>query len=228
MAVTPSTEVREAGSPKPARRRGGRRLSATHVLTAVVVILAFVLNLLVLQDRGATTLVALAERPLAAGSALDAGALRLVPVDASFEGLDPLLTSDDLNAYEGWAVAHAIPVGGVISVADLAPPGSGSGLRSMSLPVPVEHAAGGSLSSGDRVDVISVADGTARFIASDLEVVAVSAADSASIGSVTSHHVTVAVEAEQALRLAEALESGSIEIVRSTGASDIPEEDDER
>jgi Flp pilus assembly protein CpaB len=97
----------------------------------------------------------------------------------------------------------------------------------MSLPVPVEHAAGGSLSAGDRVDVISVSDGSAGFIATDLEVISVASGDSASIGSITAHHVTVAVEAEQALRLAEALDSGSIEIVRSTGASDISVEDDD-
>ena len=84
MALTPSTKQREAGSPKPARRRTGRRPSATHVLIAVVVILAFVLNLIVLQDRDAAVLVAIAERPISTGSSLDADSIRLVPIDADF------------------------------------------------------------------------------------------------------------------------------------------------
>lgn len=222
--MAPSTDTREAGSSKPARRRSGRRPSATHVLIAIVVILAFVLNLLVLQDRSATTLVVMTERPLVAGSTLELDSVRLVPVDASFAGLGTLIDEEELAAYEGWVLARSVPAEGLLGVDDLAAPESASGLRSMSLPVAVEHAAGGSLTPGDRVDVISVEDGTARFIASSLEVIAVSDVGSGSIGSVTSHHVTVAVEAAEALRLAEALENGSMELVRSTGAAGIESE----
>ena len=38
-----------------------------------------------------------------------------------------------------------------------------------------------------------------------------------------SYHVVVSVEADQALALAEALDSGSVEIVRSTGSETIEE-----
>lgn len=227
MGIAPSSELREAGSPKPARRRSSRRPSATHVLIAVVVILAFVLNLLVLQDRSATTLVALTERPLAAGSTFDLDSVRLVPVDASFEGLGTLVGEEDLKRYEGWVVTHSVPSDGLIAMDDLAAPGSDSGFRSMSLPVAVEHAAGGSLVAGDRVDVISVVNGEARFIATALEVIAVSEIASGSIGSVSSHHVTLAVESDDALRLAEALDAGSMEVVRSTGAGEIDAGTDE-
>jgi Flp pilus assembly protein CpaB len=226
VAVKPSTAKREAGSPKPARRRSGRRPSATHVLIAVVVILAFVLNLLVLQDRSATTLVALAESPLVAGSTMDPGSVRLVPVDSSFEGLDPLVSEAELSQYEGWVMTRTVPGGVLVAVDDLAAPGSAPGSRSMSLPVPIEHAAGGALVAGDRVDVISLMDGTARFIATGLEVVSVSDSGAGSIGSVTTHHVTVSVEADQALRLAEALDFGSIELLRSTGAVEVEEDGD--
>ena len=226
MGLPPSPDLREAGSPTPARRRVGRRPSATHVLIAVVVILAFVLNLLVLQDRGSTTLVALAERPLVAGSAIEPGSLRLVPVDSSFEGLDSLLTEDELSRYEGWVLARTVAAGEPVAANDLADPELASGLRSMSLPVPPEHAAGGSLVAGDRVDVISVIDGAARYIATGLEVVSISDAGDGSIGSVTNHHVTVGVETDEALRLAEALDTGSIELVRSTGSSAVVEEAD--
>ncbi|HEX6299840.1 MAG TPA: SAF domain-containing protein [Acidimicrobiia bacterium] len=220
MTVTPSTKVREVGSQKPARRRIGRPLSAAHIVIAVVVILAFVLNLLVLQDRGATTLVAIADEPLAAGSTLNADDLSLVPVDSDFEGLPELVTEDELGQLDGWVLSRGIPAGGLLDTSALIEGGSDSGLRSMSLPVPIEHAAGGTLVAGDRVDVISVVDTTARFVATDLEVLSVSESSSA-IGSISAYHIVVSVEADEALDLARALDGGSVEIVRSTGAEDI-------
>lgn len=222
MGIAPSTDLREAGSPKPARRRS-RRPSATHVLIAVFVILAFVLNLLVLQDRSATTMVAIAERPLAVGAILQSDDVRLAPVDASFEGIASLVTEDQVSDYDGWVVARSVATDAALGIGDLAAPGADSGLRSMSLPVPIEHAAGGSLVSGDRVDVVSVVDGAARFIATGLEVISVSDAGAGAIGSGSAHHVVVAVEAEDALRLAEALEAGSMELLRSTGATELGE-----
>lgn len=221
MSRSPSTGVREAGSPAPARRRAGRRLSATHILIAVVVILAFVLNLLVLSDRDATTLVAIADRPLAAGATLDADVLRLVPVDSSFEGLDGLVDESELARFDGWIVSDSVAEGATVSEASLSAPGTSDGLRTMSLPVDAEHAAGGSIVSGDTVDVISVVDGNAAFAATGLEVVAVSEQATGQIGSIGSYHVVVAVDAEEALVLASALDSGAIELVRSTGAVEI-------
>jgi Flp pilus assembly protein CpaB len=221
VAASPPTTLREAGSSKQTRRRIGRRLSATHVLTAVVVVLAFVFNLIVLQDRGATTLVALADRPLVAGAVLDLDHLRLVPVDAGFEGLGELVTEGELAEHEGWALVRTLPAGSLLDRSALAEPGTSSGLRSMSLPIAMEHAAGGGLSVGDRVDVISVVEGSARYVATGLSVVSVAAPSSGAIGAAGTFHVVVAVSADQALDLAEALESGSMEIVRSTGAEEV-------
>lgn len=223
MTLSPSTQRREAGSPQPVRRRLGRRLSATHVVIAIVVILAFVLNLLVLQDRSSTTLVAVADRALATGSAVERSSIRLVPVASDFEGLAGLVTEDDLGSLDDWVLARSVPAGGLLDRAALVRPGSGSGMRSMSLPVPIEHAAGGALASGDRVDVIAVADGVARFVAVDLEVTSVSAAGSGAIGTISAYHVVVNVEADEALSLAEALATGPVEIVRATGADRIEE-----
>ncbi len=223
MTLSPSTEQREAGSHHPARRRLTRRLSATHVVIAVVVVLAFVLNLLVLQDRSTTTLVAVADQALATGSAIERSSLRLVPVDADFEGLPGLITEDDLGSVDDWVLSRSVPAGGLLDRAALVRPGSGSGLRSMSLPVPVEHAAGGSLVAGDRVDVIAVSDGVAGFVAVDLEVTSVADGASGAIGTVSSYHLVVNVDSDEALRLAEALAAGPVEIVRATGAERIEE-----
>jgi Flp pilus assembly protein CpaB len=197
------------------------------VLIAIVVILAFVLNLLVLQDRSATTLVAVANQRLVAGTPIDASSFRLVTVDSGFDGLSDLVTDEELAALEGWVLSRSIAEGGLIDHTALVEPGAGAGLRSMSLPVPVEHAAGGALVEGDRVDVISVIDGNAAFVAADLEVVAVSENPSGAIGSIGEYHVVVSVTADAALDLAAALDAGSVEIVRSTGAETIdPRRDD--
>ncbi|MFZ0015563.1 MAG: hypothetical protein WAL25_15775 [Acidimicrobiia bacterium] len=221
MTSSPLSKLREAGSPKPARRRSGRRLSATHVLIAVVVILAFVLNLLVLRDRSSTVLVAMADQPLTTGALLSPESIRLVPIDSGFEGLDELVTEESLAGFEGWVLDRAIAPGGMLDRSSLVEPGEASGLRSMSLPIAEEHAAGGSLISGDRVDVISVAGGAASFVATDLEVTGVASAPAGSIGTTSSYHVVVAVTAEQALDLAAALASDSLELVRATGAAEV-------
>jgi Flp pilus assembly protein CpaB len=223
VTLSPSTEQREAGLHQPARRRLARRLSATHVVIAVVVLLAFVLNLLVLQDRSSTTLVAVADRALATGSAIERSSLRLVQVDADFEGLSGLITEDDLGSVDNWVLSRSVPAGGLLDRAALVRPASESGLRSMSLPVPIERAAGGSLVAGDRVDVIAVSDGVAGFVAVDLEVTSVADGASGAIGTVSSYHLVVNVESDEALRLAEALAAGAVEIVRATGADQVEE-----
>lgn len=132
-----------------------------------------------------------------------------------------LITEDELADLDGWVLSRPIGDGGLIDRPALVPPGSSSGRRSMSLAVPVEHAAGGSLVPGDLVDVISVVDGAGAYVASGLEVLFVSESSSGGIGTVSSHHVVVSVDAEEALALAEALDSGSVEIVRATGAEAI-------
>jgi Flp pilus assembly protein CpaB len=220
VTSTPPTKVREVGPQKPVRRRIGRPLSAAHILIAVVVILAFILNLLVLQDRNATTLVAIAGEPLAAGSTINPSDLRLVPVDSDFEALEALVTEAEVSKFDGWVLSRFVPEGGLVDVSALVEPGT-TGLRSMSLPVPIEHAAGGALVAGDRIDVISVVDGNATFVASSLEVLSVSEASPSAIGGISAYHVVVSVGSQEALDLAHALDAGSIEIVRSTGTEEI-------
>ena len=144
--------------------------------------------------------------------------MRLVPVDSDFEAIDRMVTEEDVAGFMGWMVGRHLAEGEVVGVSALVEPGDGPGLRSMSFPVPIERAAGGSLVAGDRVDVISVIDGQAGFVASDLEVTGVAETATGGISMVGTYHVVVAVTAEQALALAAALDSGSVEVVRSTGA----------
>lgn len=219
--MSPSPILEEAGSSQLARRRLGRRLSVTHILIAIVVILAFVLNLLVLQDRDSTVLVAVTDQVIAAGSIFDPELIRLEPVDSGFVGTPKLVNEDNIGDLAGSVFTRTVPAGSPVALDSLGIPGAANGLRTMSLPVAIEHAAGGALSEGDQVDVIAVEDGAASFVASGLEVVGVSDTSGGAIGSSSGYHVVVAVDAIEALSLAEALESGSIEIVRATGASPL-------
>lgn len=164
---------------------------------------------------------AVADRPLAVGATLAPDMVRLVPVDAGFEGLSSLITDSQLPGLEGWLMQRSVPEGGLIEASALTEPGGGEGLRSMSVPVGIEHASGGTLQPGDRVDVVSVVDGVAGFVATDLEVIGVSDSSRSAIGSTAGYHVILAVEAATALSLAEAIDDGSVEVIESTGARSV-------
>jgi Flp pilus assembly protein CpaB len=217
VTQVPSVVTREAGTSQPTGRTVRRRLSASHLLVALAVVLAFVLNILALQDRSASTLAVVADRPIAAGTALTAELVRLAPIPADFEGLGSILVDESLDGYLGWLVERSVPEGGVIASSILGEPATSSGLRMMSLPTEVARSAGGTIGVGDRVDVITVVDGQASYVVAGVEVVGVSGPDGAGLGAVE-HHVVVAVDADQALALAEAVALGPIDVIRSTGA----------
>lgn len=217
MAQAPPTTVREAGTSTPTRRSVGRRLSATHVLIAVVVILAFVLNFLVLQDRSDSVLVAVADEAIPAGSVLDESSVTLVAVDADFVGLDALVSEDELAAQLGSVFTRSVPAGAPLALDSLTLADATNALRTMSIPVSIAHASGGSLVAGDLVDVIRVVDEAAVYVVQGLEVVAVADPEAGSIGASGGYHIVVAVDQEGALRLAEAIDAGSLELVETTG-----------
>jgi len=217
-----SATARDTGPSHSKRRRPRRRLSTSHVLIGVVAVLAFVLNLLVLQDRGSTVLVAVADRHIAEGSALTADSLRLVPVDADFDALESMVLEEHISDFEGWIATRSLEAGDLVLNSEIIEPGMTSGMRTMSLPVDPEHAAGGSLVVGDRIDVISVVDGDARFVVANVRVTGVAASESGSFSS-SSYYVVVGVEGHQALLLAKALEDGPLEVIRATGAPKVQE-----
>jgi hypothetical protein len=93
----------------------------------------------------------------------------------------------------------------------------------MSIPVPMEHAAGATLEVGDRVDVISMVGDSPAFVATDLEVVDVGESTQSGLAVAGPYHLVVAVGTDEALALARAIAEGSVEILRSTGAAPVDE-----
>ena len=221
--TTRAAVARDRGTSGSERRPGRRRFSSTHLLIAAVAVLAFVLNFLALRSRDANVMVATADHSAPQGAALTEDLVALIPISTGFAGIDSLLAEDALADFDGWALARPVEEGDLITVDDLVEPGIAGGLRAMSLPVPPEHAAGGRLAVGDRVDVITVSQDVASYVATGLEVTAVPTPDSSTFSSAT-HHVVVGVTSDEALRLAEALDAGSIEVIRATGAPPLGEE----
>jgi Flp pilus assembly protein CpaB len=190
---------------------------------ALAVVLAFVLNVLALQSREATTMVAVADSPIAAGSPLTPDIVRLVSLPADFQGLDYLVGESDLQRLDGWIVGRPVREGELIDRSLVVRPGAGDGLRTMSIPVAAEHAAGATLVVGDRVDVISIIGEEPVFVASDLEVVSIADTTQAGLSAAGPYHVVVGVSPTQALALSRAIGDGSLEILRSTGAEALEE-----
>jgi Flp pilus assembly protein CpaB len=188
-------------------------------MIAIAALLAFGLNFLALQNRDATTSVAIADRPIPEGTAFSIDLVRLVPIPTDFEGIRHLIAETELGDFDGWIVSRSLAAGELLDRSTVIAPGGGDGLRTMSIPVPVEHAAGATLVIGDRVDVISVVDDVPSYVAVDLEIVAVADTTQEGLAGAGAYHVVVAVDADEALALAGAIDDGSIEVIRSTGAT---------
>ena len=221
MATNPSVRTREAGTSAPTVRSARRRPSLSHLAIAAAALLAFAFNYLALQNRDATTMVAVAAAPIAEGASFTQDLIGLAPLPADFDGLEHLILDGDLGSLEGWIVGRSVAEGELIDRSIVIQPGAGDGLRTMSIPVPIEHAAGATLVVGDRVDVISIVGDDPAFVAADLEVVGIAETAQGSLSGVSPYHLVVAVTSEDALALARAINDGSIEIVRSTGAGDV-------
>jgi len=206
--------------PQQPRRRRPRRLSRGHWIALVAGLLAALVNIAVLRDRRDTTLVAVAAEPIEAAAPVTARMVRWVEVPADSALADGLVGEDSLAGTP--VAARAIEAGEPLTSRALANDVPRDGLRSMSIPVAREHAAGGQLRPGDRVDVIDVVDGEATYAVTGAEVVAVGTERTGTLDASTrTFHVVVAVDGDEALRLAAALADENLEVVRSTGAARV-------
>jgi Flp pilus assembly protein CpaB len=93
--------------------------------------------------------------------------------------------------------------------------------RLMSFPIARALAVGGSLATGDRVDVLAVEhdSGRAGYVLTDAEVVAVEGHSGGALsGASDDVTITLVVAPETAPALASAIDAGAVMLVRSTGA----------
>ena len=88
----------------------------------------------------------------------------------------------------------------------------------MSFSVPQANAVGGDLVVGDEVDVLVVSDEGTRFVAENVPVLALpQSVESGLAAAASSWWVVLAVEDIDALEIADAVENGTIYLLRSTG-----------
>lgn len=203
------------------RRRWWTRISGAQIVMVIAGILAFLVNLTVLRARDDFVLVAVASDDVNSGVVFDVDRhVDLVELPADSVLASSAIGRDQLAAYDGMVLTASLRQGDLINASQLRDPAASADLRAMSLAVDTSRAAGGRIGVGDRVDVIAVADGVARYVLTGAEVI--DRSEQGSSGSITGSRaffVVVAVTADQALELAAAIEAADIQIVRSTGAS---------
>lgn len=195
------------------------RLSLGHVIMVLAGLLAFLLVLVVLRERGETVQIAVAVDQIDAGTALQRGDVRYAALgNADEQLLQTFLTPEDIGVAvdDGWIATRTIAAGVALTSDDFRLEATASDLRAMSLPVASAHAVNGAIVAGDRVDIIAVDRGIAEYVAIDVEVIAVGASGTSTRSGFA---LTVAVDDATSLRLAVAINSAAIEVVRSTGAT---------
>lgn len=203
----------------PARRPLRARVSSGHLVMVLAGLVAMLLNYQVLRAGEAGTRVAVLDRDVAAGEPVTAGHVRFAEIDAAGEVLAALVTTDRVDSLEGHVASADLPAGSMLRARDLRPVAAPGGRRAMSIPIDAEHAAAGRIEVGDRIDVIEVRDERAAYLLAGAPVIDVASPEGrAGIAASRAFAVTVAVDAEDALRLALAIRAGSLEVVRSTGA----------
>lgn len=216
MTTTPLGEA-------PAHRRllsAVARPSGAHLLVALATIAAVVANYAVLRARDASVPVAVVAATVEAGHAVTPDQLVFTAVHADDPVLATLVRREEVAELRDRVAAGPLIAGELLRHRDLVPAGTATGQRAMSLPIPPAHAVAGSLVRGDRIDVIEVRGGRARYLVAAAEVLAVGDRGQAGgLAGPASPTITLAVDDETALRLALAFRDGDIDLVRSTGAA---------
>lgn len=173
-----------------------------------------------IESSSATTLVWAAARDLPQDATVSAGDLRPVEIRLPSDLASSYVGSG--RSLVGSVVTRAIFEGELIHSGWLSDAATGGEGRSMTLPVSPEHAVGGNLRSGDRVDIYATFDpGDARarttLLARDVQIVEVVTAGGFALDEEALVGLTVSVSPEEATRLAFAIRTAEIDVVRITG-----------
>lgn len=209
---------------RPARRSLASRVSAGHLVMVLAGSLGVLLTLRVLSSADDTRPVLVAAVDLEPGTVLDDGVLTTARISGDGTALAALFAADEMAAVRGRVVTETVEAGALVTRADVSAVDAGAAPRAMSFPLPSARAVAGAIDTGDRVDVITVdADtGRAAYVMTDVEVLAVDGDDGGPLsGGGDEITVTLAVDADSALGLAAAVESGTVSLVRATGAATL-------
>lgn len=220
-APTPAEPIGAASGAARHRPRRGLtgRLSTGHLVMLLAGIATVLANYAVLRGAEERVEVLVADQALAAGTVLTPEHVATAEVGAGGTVPSRLVAGDRRDEVVGAVLTGPLQPGDPLRRSDLQPAAAPDGQRAMSVPVDAAHAVGGQLARGDRVDVLATFDGRSRYLVTDAEVLAVPGRGG--LDSLRGFSVTLAVDGDAALQLAEALRSGDVDVVRATGADPI-------
>lgn len=206
------------------RDAGGRlRLPDARIGIGLALVAISVFGGLRLSGASTPTTEVLAVRTsVASGHRFTSDDLSVVGVHVDPRVLRTLVPASLRPEIVGRAAQHAVRGGGLLPASALA--GRRGEVREITVPVDPEHALGGALEPGDRIDVVATFDAdsdTARTVtvSGGAEVVAVVRGDQVFGGAGAVSAVTLAVPSDEAMVLVYAMRTGAIDVLR---AAEVP------
>ena len=213
--------------PRRVRRRRGLP-SGRAVIGGFLVALAMVGTFAAYTASTAPpiTAYAVATRDLAPGDTIDTSALQLVAIDLP-DG-QRRRSYDQLGPLQGLTVVEPVLAGELVQEGALVPTGADPGMRIVSFAVPRARAVNGSLTAGERVDVLGTygngEESCTHLVVADVLVTKVGETGGALVaeGDLT---ISVALSSpDSELAVAHAAAAGTVTLVRTTGATATAEQ----
>lgn len=198
-------------------------LNRRTLLGLVLFGLAFAAGRQVMSSTQATTGVWVAARDLARGATIQAADLRVTDVRLGADVLDRYATTT--TRLEGAVVGRPVRAGELIALDAVGVGPAAAEGRVMTVPVAPEHAVGGALRAGDRIDIFATFDpgepnARTALVGRDVEVINVVTVGGLVVGEEAVVGVTVAIDPDAAATLAFAIRSAEIDIARVDGRPD--------
>jgi Flp pilus assembly protein CpaB len=198
-------------------------LNLRTTLGLILFCLALLAGQRVMAQSASTVRVWEATRDLGPNSTLTSGDLRLADVHLSSDMLQRYAAAS--KAVMGSTLVRAVAAGEILPLSSLASDASAAQAKSMTLPVTPEHAVGGQLRPGDRVDIFASFDSgdvSARttLVARSVAVIDIVNQGGFGIADGSMVGITVAVAPSDAPRLAFASRNADIDVVRVNGVDE--------
>jgi Flp pilus assembly protein CpaB len=197
-------------------------LNARTVFGLLLMLIAFAGGQRILADARTTVAYWSATRDLPRGAEVGADDLAITHVQLPHDVAARYVPASEV--LDGMKLDRAVAAGELMPSAWLSRAATGPG-REMTIPVPPEHAVGGALGVGDTVDVYATfapegAEARTTLIARGIEVVGGVEAGGLVLNEEAKIGITVAVSPEEVTRLAFAIRTGELDVVRVVGTDD--------
>jgi Flp pilus assembly protein CpaB len=186
--------------------------------------LGVLLTLSALRTAAHTDAVLVAAHDLVPGATLQPGDLGVAQIHADREALAEMFGAAALESLRGDVVTAKVPAGALLTRGSVRSAEANAAARVMSFALPRARAVDGHLTGGDRIDIVAVDHDAARatYVMKDAEVLAVDTSGGGPLsGASDDVTISLAVDAEDAPRLAAALDANVVTLVRATGAAPI-------